>query len=448
MKKLIKSIIALALLSVSVLSCASGPKKGSRNYITEPEFWEMPAEVNGFSTEGYSEDQIKAWQFFADRMVYFDYAVKNEGLNLSVLDGLENFTGKDGKLGNDYYELFCKLQPYMDKAYWHSEEHYYNKMLYPQFENIYGSKEELLKKGYVVNETMFYYPAHDGKWWDGENDWRVGYWAKYDKEKTYSFQEVNTRTMFYTENQNQFYAPDVYYWYPFNHSTQKLCDFTKTFNVEKAKKAKVIIIARNDLYDFNREDNWGTRCGKDSGPVDYKAFSKIFEELNEDAKAKGEKKVIIYSQNYHRESGWNLACTHYFKYHIVDDTVPYEEQTYAENEYLEVIRMGCNSRSDARYDVDATYGKTIYKCVDGSWFWFYDKKYREVDYDKDWVEGKGFMADIWLSNDNRYDMAIIIDHYCEQAIGESYIKIRDREFNEFKSQNNYKGGLYDPKPKQ
>ena len=38
------------------------------------------------------------------------------------------------------------------------------------FTNEYGTKDELLKKGYVENETMFYYPSN------GEKDWRVGKW--------------------------------------------------------------------------------------------------------------------------------------------------------------------------------------------------------------------------------------------------------------------------------
>lgn len=38
------------------------------------------------------------------------------------------------------------------------------------FSNEYGTKDELLKKGYVENETMFYYPSN------GEKDWRVGEW--------------------------------------------------------------------------------------------------------------------------------------------------------------------------------------------------------------------------------------------------------------------------------
>ncbi|WP_022933501.1 S41 family peptidase [Treponema bryantii] len=39
------------------------------------------------------------------------------------------------------------------------------------FSNEYGTKDELLKKGCVENETMFYYPSN------GEKDWRVGKWS-------------------------------------------------------------------------------------------------------------------------------------------------------------------------------------------------------------------------------------------------------------------------------
>ena len=42
---------------------------------------------------------------------------------------------------------------------------------YVKFSNEYGTKDELLKKGYVENETIFYYPSN------GEKDWRVGEWT-------------------------------------------------------------------------------------------------------------------------------------------------------------------------------------------------------------------------------------------------------------------------------
>lgn len=44
------------------------------------------------------------------------------------------------------------------------------------FSKEYGTKDELLKKGYVENETMFYYPSN------GEKDWRVGEWTWYNWE--------------------------------------------------------------------------------------------------------------------------------------------------------------------------------------------------------------------------------------------------------------------------
>lgn len=49
---------------------------------------------------------------------------------------------------------------------------YYHKRIL--FSNEYGTKDELLEKGYVENETMFYYPSN------GEKDWRVGKWSWFD----------------------------------------------------------------------------------------------------------------------------------------------------------------------------------------------------------------------------------------------------------------------------
>ena len=51
---------------------------------------------------------------------------------------------------------------------WHQSSSYRKRVA---FKNEYGTKDELLKKGYVENETMFYYPSN------GEKDWRVGEWS-------------------------------------------------------------------------------------------------------------------------------------------------------------------------------------------------------------------------------------------------------------------------------
>ena len=51
---------------------------------------------------------------------------------------------------------------------WYDGNSYYK---WVKFSNEYGTKDELLKKGYVENETMFYYPSN------GEKDWRIGEWT-------------------------------------------------------------------------------------------------------------------------------------------------------------------------------------------------------------------------------------------------------------------------------
>ena len=55
-----------------------------------------------------------------------------------------------------------------DNGKWLTGGSYHKRVL---FSKEYGTKDELLKKGYVENETMFYYPSN------GEKDWRVGEWS-------------------------------------------------------------------------------------------------------------------------------------------------------------------------------------------------------------------------------------------------------------------------------
>ena len=54
---------------------------------------------------------------------------------------------------------------------WLTGSSYHKRVL---FSKEYGTEDELLKKGYVENETMFYYPSN------GEKAWRVGKWSWYD----------------------------------------------------------------------------------------------------------------------------------------------------------------------------------------------------------------------------------------------------------------------------
>lgn len=69
------------------------------------------------------------------------------------------------------------------------------------FKNEYGTKDELLKKGYVENETMFYYPSN------GEKDWRVGEWTWYNRKGT--LQSINGGTKLNFDGMNKIYK-DLY----------------------------------------------------------------------------------------------------------------------------------------------------------------------------------------------------------------------------------------------
>ncbi len=64
---------------------------------------------------------------------------------------------------DNHHQLF-----YTSEKGYHLNSGGYHRSVY--FSDEYGTKKELLKKGYIENETMFYYPSN------GEKDWRVGEW--------------------------------------------------------------------------------------------------------------------------------------------------------------------------------------------------------------------------------------------------------------------------------
>ena len=74
-----------------------------------------------------------------------------------------------GWLPLDNHHVFWIID---ENGKWFTGSSYHKRVL---FSNEYGTKDELLKKGYVENETMFYYPSN------GEKDWRIGEWSWYDR---------------------------------------------------------------------------------------------------------------------------------------------------------------------------------------------------------------------------------------------------------------------------
>lgn len=122
------------------------------------------------------EDIKKIEQALVDYVLYPDLVER--GFNVHRLDNMKI----DGEMF-EYIESF--FRPNEEKG-WNALDNHHSFSLRDEngkefrskgykrtviFLNEYGTKDELLEKGYVENETMFYYPSN------GEKDWRVGEWS-------------------------------------------------------------------------------------------------------------------------------------------------------------------------------------------------------------------------------------------------------------------------------
>ena len=124
------------------------------NYIFYPEMVER----------GFDVHQLDNMKIDGEMHEYVESFFRpNEEKGWLPLDNHHRFTIKDEN--GKWYDSYC-----------------YRK--YVKFSKEYGTKDELLEKGYVENETMFYYPSN------GEKDWRVGEWTWYNLRGT--LQNCNT----------------------------------------------------------------------------------------------------------------------------------------------------------------------------------------------------------------------------------------------------------------
>lgn len=129
------------------------------------------------------EDIKKIEQVLVDYVLYPDLVER--GFDVHRLDNMKI----DGEMF-EYIESF--FRPNEEKGWLPLDNHHSfsirdeNKKWYDsteyrkhvKFSKEYGTKDELLKKGYVENETMFYYPSN------GEKDWRVGKWTWFNWKGT------------------------------------------------------------------------------------------------------------------------------------------------------------------------------------------------------------------------------------------------------------------------
>ena len=121
------------------------------------------------------EDIKKIEQALVDYVLYpelvergFDiHRLDNMKIDGEMFEYIESFFRPNDEKGwcalDNHHELSIKDE----NGKWFSSQSYKRRV---NFSKEYGTKDELLKKGYVENETMFYYPSN------GEKDWRVGEW--------------------------------------------------------------------------------------------------------------------------------------------------------------------------------------------------------------------------------------------------------------------------------
>lgn len=125
------------------------------------------------------EDIKKIEQALVDYVLYpelvergFDiHRLDNMKIDGEMFEYIESFFRPNDEKGWCALDNHHSLSIKDENGKWHRSQDYKK---WVKFSNEYGTKDELLKKGYVENETMFYYPSN------GEKDWRVGEWTWFD----------------------------------------------------------------------------------------------------------------------------------------------------------------------------------------------------------------------------------------------------------------------------
>ena len=121
------------------------------------------------------EDVKKIEQALVDYVFYpkmvergFDvHQLDNMKIDGEMFEYIESFFRPNDEKGWCALDNHHELEIKDENGEWFKDQSYKRAVI---FSNEYGTKDELLKKGYVENETMFYYPSN------GEKDWRLGKW--------------------------------------------------------------------------------------------------------------------------------------------------------------------------------------------------------------------------------------------------------------------------------
>jgi hypothetical protein len=135
--------------------------------------------LNPVIRDDIDEDVKKIEQALVDYVLYpelvergFDvHQLDNMKIDGEMFEYIESFFRPNDEKGWVALDNHHNLSIKDENGKWFRSQDYKK---WVKFSNEYGTKDELLKKGYVENETMFYYPSN------GEKDWRVGEWTWYN----------------------------------------------------------------------------------------------------------------------------------------------------------------------------------------------------------------------------------------------------------------------------
>lgn len=219
------------------------------------------------------------------------------------------------------------------------------------FKNEYGTKDELLKKGCVENETMFYYPSN------GEKDWRIGEWTWYNLKGT--LQNVNSGAKLNFDGMKEIYK-DLYVL-----ETKKSYVIRYDGKVDKYINENIKSIPKKDYLIIDLLNG-------DGGLI--QEASKFAETV----KASKVKKIIVLIDNT-SSAGEDIAT------YLKDDKriIYIGENTNGRVRGANPKQKVCIK--DEYYQIYLTLGSNLYK-----------------DYKP--LEGVGYIPNIWIANNSEIDI--------------------------------------------
>ena len=320
------------------------------------------------------EDIKKIEQALVDYVLYpelvergFDvHQLDNMKIDGEMFEYIESFFRPNEEKGwcalDNHHELRIKD----DNGEWFEDQSYKRAVI---FSNEYGTKDELLKKGYVENETMFYYPSN------GEKDWRIGkwQWSYYGRD----FSKNNKGKIILKYNEPSRFLGTCREKMAFRNS--------KTLYGEQGRQGRwfgIVETKKSVIIDFDMVDDYINKvklpkkdyliidlsCGDGGHGGTAQTFATTLK------KSKYKKIIII--------TNGATSASEFIVQLLSDDQ--------------RVIKIGLNT--DGRYRVATS--KNGHCLLIEEKFYFHSGDNDHVKPNDEFIEGIGFLPDIWANNMN------------------------------------------------